>query len=348
MANNVTRLTDVIVPEVYEKYVNANIISNFKLIESGAITHDASLASLLAGGGASFTIPLWTDCTNVKDNIGSDDPSEKVGTDKLTATSIVIPRMVRTHAWTTANITQVLSGADPMAEIGRQDIIFRRKSLQNQFLAVVKGIFANNATENDGIHVKGDMRFDVSSTEFVEGVTNITAGAIIDAVSTMGDTQDDLGTMIVHSKVYARMKKDQLIQTIQPAVVGARPIEMYGNYRLLVSDVLPYDKTTGICSTYIFGSDQFKLAFGQFPNAISADVDEAGGNGTGITTLYSRWVNAIAPNGFSFVGTIGNKSPSNDATSNNLASASSWKQVIDRKAIKMVELVTREHAATSD
>lgn len=337
-----TQLADLIVPEVYDAYMQQEVLTKTNILESGAFTADAHLGNLLSGGGSVFNMPLWNLLDETNTNVATDNPNDIITPKKVTATSIIVPRAVRTNAWQVANLDEIYTAEDPISYIVSRRAENQKILLQNQALAVVKGIFANNALATDSYHAQDDMRLDISGSSYSAGVTNFTGEALIDACATMGDYSDDLSLIIVHPIVYASMKKQQLIDTIQPAVVGAKPIPMYGNARIIVNSKVTTNG--GKISTYIFGKDQFRIGFGSVADAVAFDVDQKAGNGMGITTLIYRWMNAIAPNGFSFVGTVpaGKGGVTDDATSNNYANANSWQRVVDREQVKMVELVTRE------
>lgn len=335
-----TRLADLIIPEIYNKYTADKVVTLTNLIQSGVIKRDATLDTLLSGGGSCFNFPLWNNLAEDNSNTASDDPQERLVPQKVTATNIVVPRCIRTHGWEVADIDEVLTNEDAMAYIAERDVQNRVILLQNQWLAVVKGIFANNATVTDAYHTQDDMRLDISSSAYSAGTTDFSATALINALAKLGDHMDDDFVLMVHPLVYANMKKQDLITVLQPSEVGAKPISMYGNCPVIVNSKLPC--TSGVCSTYIFGKDQFKIGFGSPKVPVDYYEDKLAGNGYGITTMIVRWINAIAPNGFSFVGTIGTKSPDDTANSNMLANANSWRRVAERQNIKMLELVTRE------
>ena len=67
------------------------------------------------------------------------------------------------------------------------------------------------------------------------------------------------------------------------------------------------------------------------------------GNGSGQDTLFNRVEWCMAPVGYAYVGTAASGGPSNAATTNNLAAATSWRRVFpERKQISIARLVTRE------
>lgn len=346
MASDVTRLSDLVIPEVFDNYVNDEVATKLNILNSSAVSIDASFNSFLAGAGNSFTTPMWLDNTDGDGNVASDDPTQILETRKVTATSIIVPRMVRTNGWSASNLDNILIAEDPVAEMIRQESIYRQKQIQNQVLKSVAGIFANNALAKDAYHEQNDMILDLSTANsgaYSAGVTNFTAECLIDAISDMGDSQDELGLIFVHPRVYAQMKKQQLIETIQPATVGALPIYMYGGYRVITNSLLPHEENDTVFTTYIFGSDQIRMGLGSVASPISFHRDEKAGNGMGVTEVITRYQNAIGINGFSFVANVTGGGPDSSATAGNLANANSWRRVTgDRRNVKMVALKTRE------
>lgn len=339
-----TRIDDVIVPEIFEAYVADNVARKSNIIQSGVITRDGEIDDLLAGGGSVFTIPMWNDIGNSEETIATDNPADIIVPKKNTATSLQIPRCVRTVSWEVANLTKVLAGADPMAFIASRVSKYRTDRLQAQFLSIVKGIFANNATVTDDYHEQNDQRWDVSGSAYSAGTTDFNVNHLIDAISLMGDAQDGFGMIMVHPLVYANMQKQDIIDTRVPSGADA-PVRYYNGYQIILNNDLPH--ANGVCSTYIFGKDQFRLGLGTAEDPIAVEKHQAQGNGYGVTTMYNRWSNAIAPKGYSYIGTgFAKGGPANDTTSGAFSTASSWRRVTgDVRNIKMVELVTREKAS---
>src|SRR5574344_1372170 len=113
MASDVTRLSDLVIPEVFDNYVNDEVATKLNILNSSAVSIDASFNSFLAGAGNSFTTPMWLDNTDGDGNVASDDPSQILETRKVTATSIIVPRMVRTNGWSASNLDNILIAEDP-------------------------------------------------------------------------------------------------------------------------------------------------------------------------------------------------------------------------------------------
>jgi hypothetical protein len=343
-----TRISDLIVPEVFEPYVADEIVRKLNLVQSGAVTRDGNLDRLLAGGGAVFNFPFYNNLAETGEVVASDDPSDVIVPEKVTASNLLVARCVRAVAWQVANLDELLTGSDPMAFIGSRVADFRIGALQKQFLAVVQGIFANNASATDSYHKQNDQRIDLSSANsgtYLKGTTDFNVNALIDAISLLGDAQDGFGMIMVHPLVFANMQKQDVIDTRIPSTAGA-PTYYYNGYQIILNNDVPCTVTSGsaVCSTYIFGRDQFRLGFGSVDEPLAYEKNQAQGNGYGISTMYARWCNALAPKGYSYVGAstaVGG--PSNASTSTNLANAGSWRRVAgDVRSCQMVELVTRE------
>lgn len=333
-----TRLSDLIQPEVFQPYVSDEITRKLNLVQSGVITRDETVDTLLNGGGSLFNIPFYDNLSDTGEYVATDDPSDRIVPEKATAKKMQVARCMRTTAYEVANLDKYITGSDPMTFIVSRLSDKRAGLLQNQFLSVVKGIFANNATADDAYHSQNDQRLDISGNAYSKGTTDFSVEALINAISKMGDAQDGLGMIMVHSMVFANMQKQDIIATRLPSEAVA-PTYYYNGYQIIINDLLPHN--AGVYSTYIFGRDQFKLGFGNVDRPLADHVDELGGNGMGITTIINRWCNAIAPVGYSYVG----GTPDDEGGPNNteLSTAASWRRVCgSHKTTKMIELVTRE------
>lgn len=336
-----TRIQDLIIPEVFEPYLADEITRKTNLIQSGTVTRDSKLDSLLNGGGSSFNIPFYDNLSDTLESIATDNPADVIVPNKNTASNLVVHRCVRTSAWEVADLDEMLSGDDPMGFIASRVADYRLGRLQEQFLSVVKGIFANNATASDDYHSQNDQRLDISGASYSAGVTDFSVDALIDAISLMGDAQDGLGMIMVHPRVFANMQKQDIIDTRIPSGASA-PVRYYNGYQIILNNNMPVDQTGKIFSTYIFGQNQFKLGFGAVKKPLDVKEHPEQGNGYGVTTMYNRWCNAFAPKGYSFVATPSSVGgPSNTE----FETAGSWRRVVgDVRSVKMVELVTRESA----
>lgn len=337
-AAGTTRIADVVVPEVFSPYVQNLTEEKSRIVQSGAMVSDASLAALLSGGGLTFNSPSFKDLDNDAENISTDDPATLSTPNKIGTLTEIQVRMNRNNSWSSMDLTADLAGADPMQAIANRVAAYWARRLQLAFIATLTGVFADN-TANDA----ADMTHDISGAVFTDGVTNFSAEAYIDAQGTMGDSQDVLSMVLMHSVVYNRARKNNLIDFIPDAVnPNAAAVPTFLGAQVIVDDGIT--QSTGVFHTWMFGPGAFR--FGNGTPAVPTETDRvpAAGTGSGQDILHNRVQWCIHPVGFAYAGTAPSGGPSNAATANNLAAAASWNRVFpERKQIKIARLITREY-----
>jgi hypothetical protein len=344
----ITQIADVVVPEIFTPYVQQQTEQKARLIQSGAMVRDPAIDQLLAGGGLTFNVPSWRDL---------DDDEERTSTDSVpaeytagvadpdprkieTATEIAV-RLSRNNSWSTADLAATLAGADPAGAIGDRVAYYWTRRLQAAFVATMKGVFADNAAAPAGTeHVQGDLTNDISGGAYSAGVTDFSAEAFLDAALTMGDSQEGLTMVMVHSVVYNRMQKNNLIDFI-PDARGETMIPTFLGREVIVDDGVP--ATGGVYETWLFGPGAVRLGVGAPKVPTEVQRLPGAGNGGGAETLYNRVEWSLHPVGHKYAGTAPNGGPTNGTGSNNLANAASFARVFsERKQIKIARLITRE------
>lgn len=343
MAAGAGTVSDVVVPEVFSPYVQQLTEEKSRIIQSGAAVRDAALDVVLAGGGLTFNEPSFKDLDNDADNVASATLATTSTPNKIgTATEIQV-RLSRNNSWSSGDLAADLAGADPMQAIANRVAAYWVRRLQVAFIASVTGVYADNAAAPTGTeHVQNDMTHDVSGVGFVDGVTNFSAEAFLDAAVTMGDSMDQLGLVIMHSIVYNRALKNNLIDFVPDSRnPDAESIPTFLGRQVVLDDGTP--RSSGVFQTWLFGAGSIRLGMGSPKVPTEVDRIPAAGNGSGQEVLYNRTEWCIHPVGCAYVGTAPAGGPSNAATANNLADAGSWARVFpERKQIKMARLITRE------
>jgi hypothetical protein len=212
---------------------------------------------------------------------------------------------------------------------------------QAAFVATLTGVFADNAAAPTGTeHVQNDMTVDISGATFVDGVTNFTAEAFVDACLTMGDSMNSLGVVFMHSIVYGRCQKNNMIDFVPDATQQIN-IPTFLGREVIVDDGMP--NAAGVFQTWLFGVGAVRLGMGSPKVPTEVDRAPAEGNGAGTEILYSRTEWCIHPVGHKYAGTPASGGPSNASTTNNLANAGSWQRAwTERKQVKIARLITRE------
>lgn len=330
------RISDVIVPEVFNNYMAVNTRQTMAFHNSGVLRADGDLSAKLAGGGRTFNVPFWRDLDDTESNTASDDPDSHSSPLKVTAGKDVALRQVRTQSWSTMQLTSELAGADPMQRIQTRVGAYWGRQFDDIILATVRGVFADNIA-NDG----GDMVNDISNDAVppITAAELFSAEAILDTAQTLGDAKRDLKLIVMHSVVHSRLAKQQLI-TFRPDVDGKVWYEHFMDYRIHVSDnvtVIPGVNRVRY-HTYLFGADALGWAEHDVAKPVETESLPSAGDGMGAEVLYTRRQFAVHPYGIKWTDTaVSGEFPTNAE----LALASNWDRVYpERKQIPMALLIT--------
>lgn len=350
-----TFISDVVVPEIFTPYAQQLTEEKSRIIQSGLAARDGAIDELLSGGGITFDAPSWKDLDNDDERISNDSssvfntadasanaagsgtsPERAPDPHKIESLQEILVRLSRNQSWSSMDLTSALAGADPMEAIANRVAAYWARRLQLAFIATWNGVIADNVANDSSDYVN-----DISGASFTDGVTNFSAEAFLDASVTMGDSMEDLSTVVVHSVVYNRMQKNNLIDFI-PDSTGRVNIPTFLGREVIIDDGVP--RTGNVYDTWLFGSGATRLGIGTPKVPTEVDRRAGGGNGGGQDVLYSRVEWAIHPVGHAFVGTATKGGPANSGTAgDDLNEAGSWNRVFaERKQIKFARLVTRE------
>lgn len=345
---SITKIADLIVPEVFSAYIQQETQAKSRLIQSGALVVDAALNAALAGGGLTFNEPSFKDLDqDEEESVATDNEADTITPGKIQTSLEIQVRLSRAKAYSAMNLAADLAGADPIAAILSRFARYWRSRAQKAFIATITGVYNDNEAAPSGSeHTQNDMTHDISGSSFQDGVTNFSGEAFLDAAVTMGDSMDDLTLVMMHSIVYNRALKNDLIDFIPDSEnPSGKGIPTYLGRLVIVDDDIP--QSGGVFETWLFGAGAFRLGMGTPKTAPAAETYRLPslGNGWGQDFVYSRTEWVIHPVGYKYAGTPASGGPTNAATSNNLAHADSWVRVYpERKQIRMARLITREYA----
>lgn len=340
MAAGTVQLADVIVPAVFTPYVQQLTEEKSRLVQSGLMNRSSYLTTFLNGPGLTINVPNFKDLENDPENISTDQPANSTPNKIGTAIEIAV-RLSRNNSWASYDLVEALLDKDPMQVIANRVAAYWMRRAQALFIATMTGVFADNAAAPTGTeHVINDLTMDIKGGAFVDGTTNFSAEAFIDASLTMGDSMNDLGIALMHSVVYGRMMKNNMIDMVPDAVQNIN-IPTFLGREVIVDDSMP--AAAGVYETWLFGRGS--VLWGAGAPAVPTETDRmpATGNGGGAEVLFNRVEWAIHPVGHKYVGTSPAGGPSNANTANNLANATSFQRAYtERKQIKIARLITRE------
>lgn len=308
-----TKISDVIVPEVFNPYVIERTAELSALVRCGIVVRDNELDSLAMAGGKLINMPYWKDL-NGDDEVLDDNGALTPG--KITAGQDVAALLMRGKAWSVNDLAKALSGDDPMKAIGDLVAEYWARQRQKTLLSVLKGVFASPSMSGN-IH-------DISSLE--GEASKINGSSFIDAKTKLGDASEKLTAVAMHSTVFAELEKQNLIQYI-PNSQGVVDFPSYLGRKVIQDDGCPVEG--GVYTTYLFGAGAIGEGNGAAPVPTETDRDSLAGE----DILINRQHFLLHPRGVKFTNTsVAKKSPSNTE----LADKSNWDRVYENKNIRIV------------
>ncbi len=325
----VTRLTDVVIPSEFTDYVVQNTMETSALVQSGVVARNAVITGQLQAGADSFTVPFWNDLADDEANIANDDPAVTATPRKLTSEKQVVRKSFLHNSWSAMNLASELSGDDALNRIRDRAAAYWTRQTQRRLIASLNGILADNVA-NDA----GDMVVDISAE--VGAAAVFSASAVIDAAGTLGDQMGAVAGIAMHSDVYRKALKDDLIETIPDS--QGRNFQAFRGMAVIVDDLLPVN--TGDYTTVLFtpGAVGWGMTAPRVAEGTEVENLPGAGNGGGQQILHSRVNLAVHPSGFQWnEGSVAGESP----TIAELALAANWNRVVERKAAGLAFLVSK-------
>lgn len=308
-----TKISDVIVPAVFNPYVVQRTMELSALYNSGIIANNPELDRLATSGGTTINMPYWEDL-NGDDEVLSDDGA--LTPDKITAAQDVAVLLMRGKAWSANDLSKALSGSDPMAAIGNLVAEYWARRMQHTLIKTLDGAFSATNMSNKIL--------DITSKT---GADKISGETFLDALQLMGDAKDKLTGVVMHSATETQLRKNNLIQTELDS--NNQPISLFMNKRVIIDDGCPVD--TGKYTTYLFGPGAVGLGNGAAPVPTETDRDSLAGD----DILINRKHFVLHPRGVKWIGSAAGSSPTNIE----LATGTNWSKVYEDKAIRMVKFV---------
>lgn len=366
MAAGVVRIADVVVPEIFNPYMQNITEQKTRIINSGAAVVDGTLSAALAGPGLTFKTPSFKDLDDEAEDIMTDDHDDVYGKpnfgdtpygsprtnsmpSKTSSLTEIAVRLSRHKSWSSQQLAKDLIAKDPLAAIASRIAYYWARRRQAVFMAVVKGVFADNDAAPTGgdTHLQFDLTYNAGAgAVFQQGTTEFSVANFLRACLTMGDSQEDLGMVVCNSVVYHKMQLNNQIEYVSDAVnPNIKAVPTFLGRQVVVDDaLLPTPAANAVHETWLFGAGAFRMGIGSPDNATENERAPRAGNGAGMDILHTRVQWCLHPVGYQFaVASPASGGPSNAATSGNLAHLDSWRRVYpERKQIKMARLLTIE------
>lgn len=324
-----TQISDVIVPDVFNPYVVQRTAELSALRRSGIVSASSELDRLAQSGGKTINMPFWDDLSG-SDEVLSD--SGALTPAKITAGQDVAVLLMRGKAWEVNDLARALSGDDPMGAVGDLVAEYWARREQDALISVLTGVFADN-TANDSSDLVNDIAIEDGTN--AASTNLVSADAVIDTATLLGDAASRFTAIAVHSTVYAAMQKANLID-FEPTNTQNIGWGVYLGKTVIVDDRCPREagSTSGYKYTsYLFGQGAIGLGEGAAPVPTETDRDSLAGD----DILVNRRHYILHPRGVKFTSSsVAGSSPTNAE----LEAAANWDRVYDQKNVRLAALVT--------
>jgi len=326
----ITKISDVIVPELFNPYVVNRTMELSALFQSGIVVNNAEFDALASEAARTHNMPFFEDLTGDSEATLEDVKMKaaKIGSNKDVSTTILRQKM-----WGATNLSAALAGADPMKAIGDLVAGFWARDMQKELIAILKGVFgtftpdAGTATTRMSDHIL-DLTSQTSATAKI-----ISASAFIDACQLLGDAQSQLSGVAMHSATKSYLKKQNLIDTERDST-GVE-FETYQDRKVTVDDGCPAE-TGGVYTTYLFGNGAVALGNGSPVGHVATEIDRDKQTGGGIDYLINRKAFILHPRGIAWQDTV--RENVETPLRSELENASNWKPVYEPKQLRIVAI----------
>ena len=314
----VTRVADVIVPEVFMRYVIQRTAELSRIRNSGILGDVPGLE--VPRGGNTVKMPYWSDLggnSEVWSSGGETSPS------KIAAEQDVAAVLTRIKSWGAEDLADLFAGDDPMMAIANLVSGFWARDDQATLLSILKGVFASSSMTDNILNVQNKV---------------VTNDLMVDAMTLLGDASEGLTGIITHSAVRADLFKKRLI-TVKPGEATSHDAPEFANFlgrTVIADDGAPVETVEiggvnkKVYTTYFFGQGAIGYAEGTPKNPV--EIERRGT--ASLDILINRRVFIMHPRGVKWGGASAGATPSNTE----LATGTNWQRVYEPKAIRIVAL----------
>ena len=305
-----------------------------KFLNSGVMASSPVLDAAASVGGHIGELPFHSPLAVATEPDKVDDDPSHTSTPAKISTAKMIYRVASLHySWSTMDLTRELALMDPLAAITAKIGGWWATQQEKRLIASANGVLADNVA-NDSSDMVNSIYVD-SATPAAS--TIISADEILDAQQTMGDHQDALVAMAMHSITFNNLKKQNLIDFI-PNSQGVVEIPTYLGKTVIVDDSMTV--TAGSNSpqytTILFAAGAFDHGKGNTMVPSELERVAGAGYGGGQDIIHSRTADIMHPYGMSFIsGSVAGQS----ATLAELAAAANWNRVVARKQVGIAFLL---------
>lgn len=332
-----TILSDVVFRDELRDYITVNSVEQTAFFQSGILTSNSDMSTLLASPSNAFTIPWWVDLdASIEPNYSNDVYTDVAVPLSVHTSSMQARAAYLNEGWNCMNLVKNITKQDPLEYVAGRLLSYWQKQAQRRVIATVVGLYNDNAGATDASHTQNDMIIDAGGV--------ISAESIIKAKATMGDYSGQLGglsVIVMHSAVQTQLQILNLID-FTPIADQIPEFGRFQGMRVVVDDGMPV--IAGTPNKYlsvIFGPGAIGFAEEQPEGEDGLEYFRAGdrGNGGGAETLWNRRNFVVHPLGYSFNSTTITGTPTTtrpiSANWSDLALAANWDRKFSRKMVPL-------------
>lgn len=321
-----TKLADVIVPALFNPYVVNRTMELSALVQSGIVANNSEFDALASQASPLVNMPFFEDLTGESEQIIEDADLEA---NKINSNKDVAAIIRRAKMWAATDLSAALAGSDPMKAIGDLVARFWERDMQKELVAVLSGIFGTyTPAEGSATTPLASNILDISKKSGASA--NWSGTAFIDAEQLLGDAKAQLTGVCMHSATEAYLKKQNLIETVQPS--NDVSFGLYQGKRVIVDDGCPVE--AGVYTTYLFGNGAVALGNGSPVGFVPTETDRDKKKGSGVDYLINRRTMILHPRGIKF--TNANVVKTEGPSRAELKDAQNWLPVYEPKQIRIV------------
>lgn len=325
----ITKIADVIVPELFNRYVINRTMELSEFFKSGIVVNSPEFDALASEAARTHNMPFFEDLQGESEATLEDvkmTPS-KIGSNKDVSTTILRQKM-----WASTNLAAALAGADPAKAIGDLVAGYWARDLQKELIAVLAGIFGTYTPDGGtAVTPMQDHILDLTKMSSADA-KKLSASAFIDACQLLGDAQAQLSGVAMHSATKSYLKKQNLIQTERDSVNVE--FDTYQGRRVTVDDGCPVDKD--VYTTYLFGNGAVAYGNGSPVGHVATEVDRDKQTGGGIDYIINRKAFILHARGIAYTGKV--REHVETPLRSELAMAENWKPVYESKQLRIVAI----------
>lgn len=337
-------LRDIFNRDVMESYRVDEPLTDAPLTQSGAFVTDSAIEAKLRAGDIEFSIPHITPIdtaleANYSNTIYTDHASPRGISGRKTKARAAFLN----EGFLESSLERHLLGVSPLQIMQGMIDNYWRQQAEHRATATVFGL--RNLVMNDAA-LKANFVLDVSKTSSPTAASSWDVNQFIDAESLMNKMYRGRGAIMVHSKIAAKMRIQNLLEHVTTSA-NLPPVEMY-NGRTVIEDDEKTIIGSGVSAqyiTYLMGAGAFGVGSVVGPEDLEYDRTASTGNGSGHTALWTRRDMLIHPQGFNFIAdeatlTGGTEREAISASWTDLQKKENWELGGDAKQTSIRFLIT--------